>query len=210
MLFILYIAAVSAILLFVVLNIIENMRIKKRNILKEKRYDYIKNRFFGKVVICTIFIFVVLYGFTWTVWISSPKEGKTVEKITDSNELYPLQDVDGTYYLGVLTDNNGKQKYVVNMVSDSGVSQQILDPKAVETVNADSSVRPVYQKVAEYKDVKLKTDKFKALRDSVNDMYGYISGYKETKVSEKIKLIIPKGTIMNDYGVTDSGTKKSD
>lgn len=205
MLIILYLASAASFLLYVILSIADNVLIRKKDIPKEKRYAYIKRRFFRKLLICIVFMFVLVQGIPWTVWKFSPKEEHVKEKITVKNSIYPLQDVEGTYYLGILTDSNGKQKYAVNTLADGGISQQILDPKSLEVVNANAGEKPLYEKVVQYKQVKLKTDKYKLLRDSVNNVYGYISGYKEIKLNEKVKLIIPKGTTMDDYGTKDFG-----
>lgn len=203
MLLILWLAVGIAVLLFVILCILENIRIKKKNISKEKRYGYVKKRFFRKLVVCVVFLFIMVQGVPWLIWHFSPKEEKFQDKVTINEQIYPLQDVEGTYYLGILTDSKGKRKYAANIMLGNGINQQILDPKSVEVVNGKAGDKPVYKKIEKYKLVRLKTDKYKLVRQSINDMYGYISGYKETKIGEKINITIPKGTMLEDYGVKD-------
>lgn len=211
---------ISAVILVFFLFQVDEYKVKKKNVPRDKRYKYFKNRLPGKIIsACIMFVFVS-YMLPAAIWILSPKETTMVSKVEVVKEMLELPDDDGGYYAGKAVEK-GKEKYVFKIVGKNGSDNTVLDASKVELVPLNSDEKPRYEKIVQYKRTRLKNSGI--IIKAVNEMYCDMDlkpeegvnptlisntknkeqqkGWKETYVKEWVKLYIPKGTLKEQYNL---------
>lgn len=198
MLFFLYLGTLGAIIFLLFLFALENKKMNKRKVPRQARFNYMKKRLFSKLMLSCIFLILISKCVPWIIWTKEEKEIVFADRIDAEKGIYPLMDVEGTKYLGQV-DDNGKTKYVVTVMGQDVPKSQVFDAQNVEIIEINGNGSPRYQKIDQYKRVRIK--KPGIVYESVNDIYGfgYSSGWQETLVKERYKIYIPKNSIKQDY-----------
>lgn len=201
------IAFIFSILTLFILFKINDLVIKRKKIPKAKRYKFIKNRLATNIIIsCLVFVFVFA-GLPSLLWQFGEKETSSIEKVEKRGTLYAVNTEDSSMYAGLVTIK-GKQKYAFRYEGQLELKPELVDVSKVEVIEINTfEVLPHYEKIAKYKRSRLKDKGI--LTTSVNNMYSDIDSvidikknildWKETMTDEKVKLYIPKDSIIKDY-----------
>lgn len=198
MLYFLYFGTFTAIIFLLFLFMLENAKMNRKKVPRQARFYYMKKRLFSKLVLSCIFLVIVSRGVPWVIWHKEEKEITFADRVDAEKNIYPLMDVEGTKYVGQ-ADDKGKAKYVITIMGTDGPQNQVFEAANVEVVEADGNGAPRYQKIDQYKKIRIK--KQGAVYEAVNDIYGFASGWQETLVKERYKIYIPKNTIKEDYKI---------
>ena len=192
----LYLGILAAIILIVLMYGIDNILMIRRKIPKSQRIKYLENKLLARVLISCILASIIAIALPLLIWFGGKKEYATEETVISNVNLVDLPNDTGEYYVGQETDNNGVF-YVYQLFGTQFNALNKSKVSDVEIAYTKQGEIPRYTEIATYNKVRLVENKI--LFSWVNNCFASISGWQESLKGKRVKLYIPKDTVLNPY-----------
>ena len=210
----LFLGFIIAVLLLLFLYLVDDVKMIKRKVPKDKRFDLMKRTVFLKILICAVVLVVVSRVLPFLIWTFGTKDMCEVDKILTKNKIYKLSSQDSKYYVGE-GELEGTKYFVVN-VSEKSILYNTIKEEEVEMQTTGKRDVPRYEIVGIYKIRKLKSNNI--FCQAANDMYAniYLESMNAVKeeddkkakkksdvvyINQKIVMYAPEGSIKKDYKI---------
>lgn len=192
----LYLGILAAIILILIMYGIDNILMIRRKIPKNQRIKYLENKLFVRVLIACVIASIISIALPLSIWAVGKKEYSTEEKVINNVNLVDLPNDAGEYYVGQETDSKG-EFYVYQLLGTQFNALNKSKVSDVEIAYIKQGEIPRYEEIATYNMVRLVQSK--DIFVWANNCFASISGWQESLKNKRVKLYIPKDTVLNPY-----------
>ena len=210
----LFLGFIIAVLLLLFLYLLDDIKMIKRKVPKDKRFGLMKRSVFLKILICASVLLFVSRVLPFFIWTFGTKDMCETEKVLTKNKMYQLSQNDSKYYVGE-GELEGTKYFVVN-VSEKSVLYDTIKEENVKVLPTGKREVPRYEIVGIYKIRKLKSNNI--FCQAANDMYAniYLQSMDAVKeeddkkakkksdvvyLSQKIVIYAPEDSIKKDFKI---------
>lgn len=198
----LYLGIVCALLIVLIMYIIDNIKMLRKKIPKSQKIKYLQGKLFIRILTACVVTLIISTILPMLIWVTGKKEYSTEEKVINSVTITDLpSQATGQYFVGEETESTGVF-YVYQLLGTQYTSISKNKSSDVEIVNIQQGEIPRCDEIGVYNKERLVESKM--IYAWANEYFTSISGWKETLKGKKVKLYVPKDTVLNPYTVSAS------